>query len=1035
MNNSKVRIDISITLPDKDEHLSLVGQEFVFGRSPNSNVHVNDPWFSRSHFKIFLQEGSLWVCDLGSSNGTYLNDEKIESDVASALGENDVISIPNSSTETKILKITVTESNSGKSEHETTIVDRLKIPLKSSSEDEDDDGDQKTKGGMDLSDLSQQIVAAAHQKVDHLIQSANEKAHEILETVNKEAERKRAEAVKATEKLIAEKQKKAEMDIEVFKKENKGKIQKEHDLEKQKKTEELKNLFNTDKTKMLKKLEDEMKIVTADHEKKKKDLVAALKKFEDQIAGKKVEYDKLESLFDQKLKKANEELDQKLSKKKAEIEKLEESFAEEKKKHREKIEKDAEDRHAELEKILADHQTALKLKHEELDLEEDRLKAEILKKVEASDAEFEILYKEAAQKAEMKEQRLAKELEAYEAEIKRKQSHLDSDADEYKVKLQKTIDEYEKRIDAKQLAVEALEIEYQNDKVRLQDQLEKDVLDRKTELQFALKDVENKIESKKKEIAKLDAAHESQKSKQFQLLEAQVENKRFELEEQLVESEAKVAAVQKEFASLFDHYETKKSEQAHALETMKKTKEQTLLELKQLESQLVQHKKSHQDQLESDRAMLETLHAEIDKFKKTKNDLEVISNRMSQEYGERQAVLEELKKQNSAEETQLKQKKTSYQTIEAEINKLSAQKEAIIPKINELNNELSVLMKKVEAAAATSHNIQAQHNKEVEGLKTAFLQNKAHLEEEMRKLKEVEEKRLQNLTRQELNHINKLKEESLRLVLDLEDSITKEISNSTSKVFANTIGIEKFREIAPNYEKSIKASLQSGVLKLLQNELTATDDKKGKTLSSKQTNWKPISVAVAISFVIFGVLPQIYRQVKDQNDPIRRQLEEQARAAAVKPVKKFTPTKVATLGTTFVQSVIYTEDFCETYAQENFRSELMKKGSTYLYKQWQIDEEKSIQSYAMIFSMIDLLKEKTAKIDPDNEKKDIGKMETIEKETMKKLEKILGNEVRLEAALKFQTRFYHEYVAQRGLASGPKDNKDENKDGKDTAVE
>lgn len=88
----------------------------------------------------------------------------------------------------------------------------------------------------------------------------------------------------------------------------------------------------------------------------------------------------------------------------------------------------------------------------------------------------------------------------------------------------------------------------------------------------------------------------------------------------------------------------------------------------------------------------------------------------------------------------------------------------------------------------------------------------------------------------------------------------------------------------------------------------------------------------------------------------------------------------------------------------------MKEGSVYMYKQWKIDEEKSIQSYSMILSLIDVLHEKSGKIDPDYEKRDIGKMSAMEKDTMKKLEKILGNEVRLEAALKFQARYYEDYV-------------------------
>ncbi|MDO9183607.1 MAG: hypothetical protein Q7U04_14430, partial [Bacteriovorax sp.] len=75
----------------------------------------------------------------------------------------------------------------------------------------------------------------------------------------------------------------------------------------------------------------------------------------------------------------------------------------------------------------------------------------------------------------------------------------------------------------------------------------------------------------------------------------------------------------------------------------------------------------------------------------------------------------------------------------------------------------------------------------------------------------------------------------------------------------------------------------------------------------------------------------------------------------------------------------------------------------------------------MIFSLIDALKERRESINPDYEKRDIAKMEALEKETMKKVEKLLGNGVRVEAALKFQTRFYQDFLQQRGVASGVKE--------------
>jgi hypothetical protein len=54
------------------------------GRSPESDVHLPDPSVSRIHALVDVQNGSLIVHDAGSTNGTYVNRERIDSAVLKA---------------------------------------------------------------------------------------------------------------------------------------------------------------------------------------------------------------------------------------------------------------------------------------------------------------------------------------------------------------------------------------------------------------------------------------------------------------------------------------------------------------------------------------------------------------------------------------------------------------------------------------------------------------------------------------------------------------------------------------------------------------------------------------------------------------------------------------------------------------------------------------------------------------------------------------------------------------------------------------
>ncbi len=53
--------------------------EVVLGRGGEAEIRLEDPYASSGHARIFEQGGILAVEDLGSTNGTYLNEESLQS--------------------------------------------------------------------------------------------------------------------------------------------------------------------------------------------------------------------------------------------------------------------------------------------------------------------------------------------------------------------------------------------------------------------------------------------------------------------------------------------------------------------------------------------------------------------------------------------------------------------------------------------------------------------------------------------------------------------------------------------------------------------------------------------------------------------------------------------------------------------------------------------------------------------------------------------------------------------------------------------
>ncbi len=55
-----------------------LGDELTVGRAPGCGVPLEgDTFASKVHARVFRRDGSLWIEDLGSTNGTFVNSERI----------------------------------------------------------------------------------------------------------------------------------------------------------------------------------------------------------------------------------------------------------------------------------------------------------------------------------------------------------------------------------------------------------------------------------------------------------------------------------------------------------------------------------------------------------------------------------------------------------------------------------------------------------------------------------------------------------------------------------------------------------------------------------------------------------------------------------------------------------------------------------------------------------------------------------------------------------------------------------------------
>ena len=75
------------------DHVPLTGDICVLGKSQDADITIDEIFVSRRHCKIRFQDQSFYISDLGSKNGTYVNDVRLHGSEEKPLNHGDVIGL------------------------------------------------------------------------------------------------------------------------------------------------------------------------------------------------------------------------------------------------------------------------------------------------------------------------------------------------------------------------------------------------------------------------------------------------------------------------------------------------------------------------------------------------------------------------------------------------------------------------------------------------------------------------------------------------------------------------------------------------------------------------------------------------------------------------------------------------------------------------------------------------------------------------------------------------------------------------------
>ena len=66
---------------------SFMIEEIIIGREPTCDLQISDDTVSSKHARVFFENNQWWVEDLGSSNGSYLNEMLVSTPTVLTIGD------------------------------------------------------------------------------------------------------------------------------------------------------------------------------------------------------------------------------------------------------------------------------------------------------------------------------------------------------------------------------------------------------------------------------------------------------------------------------------------------------------------------------------------------------------------------------------------------------------------------------------------------------------------------------------------------------------------------------------------------------------------------------------------------------------------------------------------------------------------------------------------------------------------------------------------------------------------------------------
>ena len=246
-----------------------------------------------------------------------------------------------------------------------------------------------------------------------------------------------------------------------------------------------------------------------------------------------------------------------------------------------------------------------------------------------------------------------------------------------------------------------------------------------------------------------------------------------------------------------------------------------------------------------------------------------------------------------------------------------------------------------------------------------------------------------------------------------QESLANDIHQRVWKVLLQDVHEDVFKRNKKGTLQQIKDTISERLMGMVSShntEATVNVEALKKKTVQQQLQWVMTGFAVALMLIFAAWYVQ--EQLKNKTFASEAEAERKSQEAA-RLARRFQPEQDYQIRETYVDAVIYTKNFSQAYADQETHDRFVKASSDYLYRQWRIEEEKTIEVLAVAKALVMTLDKRRKEIHPDFVKENIEKMRQTENESTARMKELLGTNVKFEAFKKFENRFFAGEVAKR----------------------